>query len=535
MADYFRFDVAFGATATNETPQPTAIHFYFFAMMPGPHRAQLCKAIVSLTPDATAKEVENVVGPIVRSFLDATNPIDDSVDDKHDDDGVTPLMVACDKAQLAVLEYFRESIRSDANLLQLTGAPTDLSSAKCGGNCAVHHAASVGSFVAIDCLGRIQMELSPRSHTEHLLDLLSQKNSNGDTPIMMAAASGQEALIRHFAHKFLNESNTEKDISSEVRRVFQMSNDSGDTVCSLASGFGFHGIVLLLIEPAVNDGFVLVQPSRDDLEKSRAALQRMDALLPMVKKKGSKKEQEDFNAKRSDISRCVEIIEAVLDREAQRQMGALLSEEDTSALMDSRKTSSTKRKAKKKKKGRANTKKSSPKNDDENLDISGESNAVPINIPGQRNKQAWKVSRTQLTDQSQEPEALTSPRVVTLQDGTVISTNRRLLNDIADEDNSVFASKSLGEETNKDSDKSISDMLRDRCSDRGVQAEVEVIMDSLCLDPAMLLLSSHGMALDLSPCQLEAVESILTMQMTAIQEAKTIQDRIRSTSEENST
>ena len=66
-----------------------------------------------------------------------------------------------------------------------------------------------------------------------------------------------------------------------------------------------------------------------------------------------------------------------------------------------------------------------------------------------------------------------------------------------------------------------------------MQAEVEVIMDSLCLDPTMLLLSSHGMALDLSPCQLEAVENILTMQMTAIQEAKTIQARIRSTSEEN--
>ena len=508
--------------------------------MPGPRRAQLCKAIISLAPDATAKEVENVVGPIVRSFLDddavraPTNPIDDNVD-KHDDDGVTPLMVACDKAQLAALEYFRESIRSDANILQLTGAPTDLSSTECGGNCAVHHAASVGSFVAIDCLGRIQMELSPRSHTEHLLDLLSQRNSNGDTPIMMAAASGQEALIRYFVHKFLNESNTEKDISSEIRRVFQMSNDSGDTVCSLASGFGFHGIVLLLIKPAVNDGFVLVKASRDDLEKSRAALQRMDTLLPMVKKKGSKKEQEDFNAKRLDISRCVEIIGAVLDREAQRQMGALLREEGTSVVMDSRKTSSTKRKAKKKKKGRANTKEFLPKNDGENLDTSGVSNAVPINIPGQRNKQAWKVSRTQLTDQSQEPEALSSPRVVTLQDGTVISTNRRLPDDIADGadgDNPVFASKSLGEETNKD--KSISDMLRDRCSDRGVQAEVEVIMDSLCLDPAMLLLSSHGMALDLSPCQLEAIESILTMQMAAIQEAKTIQARIRSTSEENS-
>jgi hypothetical protein len=132
-----------------------------------------------------------------------------------------------------------------------------------------------------------------------------------------------------------------------------------------------------------------------------------------------------------------------------------------------------------------------------------------------------------------EPEMLASPRVVTLQDGTVISTNERTTYDAAGGDNSTFASTSTGEETKKESDKSMNDMLRDRCRERRMQAEVEAIMDSLCLDPTMLLLSSHGMALDLSPCQLEAVESILKMQMTAIQEAKTIQARIRSTSEEN--
>mmetsp|Transcript_6762 Transcript_6762/g.18875 ORF Transcript_6762/g.18875 Transcript_6762/m.18875 type:complete len:513 (+) Transcript_6762:114-1652(+) len=506
---------------------------------PGPHRAQLCKAIASLSPDATAEEVEDVIGPIVRSFLDENGagraPVNNN--NEHDDDGVTPFMVACDKAQLAVLEYFRESIQSNTNILQLAGSPTDSSSAGCGGNCAVHHAASVGSIVAIDCLGRIQMELSPRSHTEHLLDLLSQRNSNGDTPIMMAAASGQETLIRHFVHKLLNESdnvmNTEKDVSSEVRRLFQMSNDSGDTACSLASGFGFHEIILLLIEPAANDDCVVVQASHGDLERSREALRRMDNLLPMVKKKGSKKEQEEFSAKRSDISRCVEIIEAALDREAQKQMGELLGEEDISTVVNSSKTSS-KRKAKKKKKGREITKKFVPKNEDENLDGSEESSAVTNGIKGQTKKQAWKVSRTQLTDQSHESEALSSPRVVTLQDGTVIATNDRTTYDVAVGDSSAFASKSLGEETKKVTDKSISDMLRDRCRERRVQAEVEAIMDSLCLDPTMLLLSSHGMALDLSPCQLEAVESILKMQMTAIGEAKTIQARIRSTSEENS-
>lgn len=495
------------------------------------HRAQLCKVIASLAPDATAENTEDSIGPIVWSFLHENDtdgraqPNPTSKVDEQDDDGVSPLMVACDKAQSAVLEQFRECIQSNIDTLELIGAPMDSSSEKCGGNCAAHHAASVGSIACVECLERIQMDLSPSSQSGHLIDLLSQRNSNGDTPIMMAAASGQESFLGHFVDRLLKGST-----SAEVRRVFQMCNDSGDTACSLASGFGYHAIVRLLIEPLnTNHDFAVVQPSHNEMEKGRAALQRMDNLLPMVKKKGGKKEQDEFSAKRSDIARCVEIIEIALDREAQKQMGELLGEEDISATFDSSKTcSSTKRKTKKKKKGRTNAKKSIPKKD-EKIDHQIKSDTVSDDMNGQTNKQAWKVSRTKPVDQM-----LASPRVVTLQDGTVISTNERTAYDVADGDNSTFASTSpTGEETKKESDKSINDMLRDRCRERRMQAEVGAIMDSLCLDPTMLLLSSHGMALDLSPCQLEAVESILTMQMTAIQEAKTIQARIRSTSEEN--
>lgn len=499
------------------------------------HRAQLCKAIASLAPDATAESIR----PIVRSFLHENDddgraqPNPTSKVDEQDDDGVTPLMVACDKAQSAVLEHFRECIQSNIDALQLIGSPMDSSSEKCGGNCAAHHAASVGSMACVECLERIRMDLSPSSQSGHLIDLLSQRNSNGDTPIMLAAASGRESFLKYFVDRLLKESATDLE---DVRRVFQKCNDTGDTACSLASGFGYHAIVLLLIEPLSNNhDFAVVQPDHNELQKSRAALQRMDNLLPMVKKKGGKKEQDEFSAKRSDIARCVDIIEAALERKAQKQMGELLGEEDISATLDSSKTSSsTKRKAKKKKKGRTNAEKSIP-NKDEKINSQIKSDAVSDDMKGRTKKQAWKVSRTKPVGQfNNEPEMLTSPRVVTLQDGTVISTNERTRYDVVDGDNSAFASTSTGEETKKESDKSINDMLRDRCRERRMQAEVEAIMDSLCLDPTMLLLSSHGMALDLSPCQLEAVESILTMQMTAIHEAKTIQARIRSTSENNS-
>jgi hypothetical protein len=58
-------------------------------------------------------------------------------------------------------------------------------------------------------------------------------------------------------------------------------------------------------------------------------------------------------------------------------------------------------------------------------------------------------------------------------------------------------------------------------------ARIDAVMDSLCLNATMLLLTSHGMAMGLSPSQLDAIESILGTQMGAVHEAKKIQARIR--------
>mmetsp|Transcript_31249 Transcript_31249/g.53374 ORF Transcript_31249/g.53374 Transcript_31249/m.53374 type:complete len:215 (+) Transcript_31249:2-646(+) len=55
---------------------------------------------------------------------------------------------------------------------------------------------------------------------------------------------------------------------------------------------------------------------------------------------------------------------------------------------------------------------------------------------------------------------------------------------------------------------------------------VTAIMESLCLDPSMLLLSPHGMAMEMSPCQLDAIESILKHQLNATKEAQKIQSRL---------
>eukprot|EP00957_Ditylum_brightwellii_P068454 5197268-Ditylum_brightwellii.AAC.1 len=59
-----------------------------------------------------------------------------------------------------------------------------------------------------------------------------------------------------------------------------------------------------------------------------------------------------------------------------------------------------------------------------------------------------------------------------------------------------------------------------------MNAESEAVMDSLCLDASMLLYTPHGMAMNLSPCQLDAVEVVLKKQLEAVEEGKRIQRRV---------
>jgi hypothetical protein len=57
-------------------------------------------------------------------------------------------------------------------------------------------------------------------------------------------------------------------------------------------------------------------------------------------------------------------------------------------------------------------------------------------------------------------------------------------------------------------------------------------MDALCLDASMLLLSPHSLAMNLSPCQLEAVETVLKNQLDAVSQAKNIHSRLMAENEE---
>mmetsp|Transcript_19377 Transcript_19377/g.24410 ORF Transcript_19377/g.24410 Transcript_19377/m.24410 type:complete len:140 (+) Transcript_19377:3-422(+) len=60
------------------------------------------------------------------------------------------------------------------------------------------------------------------------------------------------------------------------------------------------------------------------------------------------------------------------------------------------------------------------------------------------------------------------------------------------------------------------------------RAKLEAVMESLCLDASMLLLSPHGMAMELSPSQLDVIEDVLHQQLGAVAEARQIHHRLMS-------
>mmetsp|Transcript_9642 Transcript_9642/g.20441 ORF Transcript_9642/g.20441 Transcript_9642/m.20441 type:complete len:254 (+) Transcript_9642:1-762(+) len=251
----------------------------------------------------------------------------------------------------------------------------------------------------------------------------------------------------------------------------------------------------------------------------------MDSLMPMVKKKGNQKEQEDFITRRQDTQRCIDILELACDRLSQRSMSELLLGTTNATTTEPAKKNKKKQRRKRDKRN-CQKKKCTPAiaAPVDNEDQAGHTAAT--NDASQTGN-SWRNSdrERQFQKHSSEPEALTSPRVVTLQDGTVISTSERT-SYVAEQEDSLPLSSEKSNIT-VHSGKSIDDMLRDRCRERHVQSGVEAVMDSLCLETSMLLLPSHGMALELSPCQLDAVESILNTQLRAAKEAKEIQARIR--------
>jgi hypothetical protein len=300
---------------------------------------------------------------------------------------------------------------------------------------------------------------------ESILSLASTRNSHGDTPLMMAAANGHLDFLRTF-HKL---SVQEADLKN-VQNILLAKNDSNDSCLSLASCHGHPAVVEFLLG--------LVPIETELLQTCRLRCERMDSALR------SNPELMKQNRSRLDsVRQCVDKLEATLSRHAEETASKLLAEGETLPK------ESIKPKKKKKQTRTSNQDQEQPKKD--------------------------STANSSSFDTSDKDDAM---RLTTLADGTVAV----VVHGEEPERPNLRLPASINMQ-----DPSVEVMFRRRFE--GASAKVGAVMDALCLDVSMLLYTPHGMALNLSPSQLEAVQAVLENQLVFVQEARKIQNRMHGT------
>jgi hypothetical protein len=256
-----------------------------------------------------------------------------------------------------------------------------------------------------------------------------------------------------------------------VQNMLLAKNDSNDSCLSLASCHGHPAVVEFLLG--------LVPIETELLQTCRLRCERMDSALR------SNPELMKQNRSRLDsVRQCVDKVEATLSRQAEETASKLLAEGET--LPKER----IKPKKKKKQTRRSKQDQEQPKKDSSTANSSS-------------------------FDTSDKDDAM---RLTTLADGTVAV----VVHGEEPERPNLRLPASINMQ-----DPSVKEMFRRRFE--GASAKVEAVMDALCLDVSMLLYTPHGMALNLSPSQLDAVQAVLENQLVFVQEARKIQNRMHGT------
>ncbi|KAL7470506.1 hypothetical protein ACHAXS_010744 [Conticribra weissflogii] len=535
-------------------------------------------------------------------------------------------------------------------LVEVWGHPTETSSLSEGGNSPSHHALMVGFHDGIailekfweciaeseakhilsnstsDCTSLVSNEKSeifadentrspktkpyrfpyreghlPRSSFERYFCLISQRNRNRDTPIMMACVSGHESSLHFILSRMVSLAWVGSEISSHgevinmkwraLQQLFAMENADNVTSLKLACGHGHVSTVKFLIQshhlynshsaPSVkvenpanidngdscsgleahgeqNERTIVMKPlvivKYGDIEFCKSAIKSIyEGLKKIATKNIAQVHLEEYTKRRKQILSCL----AMLDVEISRIVTIAASEilNDADELDNTVCEANARKKRNKKKRGKRKNKHSSTIHPVFSVD----SKFLEPGEDAGRNKssKAWAQHRDlEMIDVSSTP-------FITLEDGRLISrsqlkSNALSIPDIADccevaetpipaepvpeSIQSILESRYRQQKNLQTATKSgLSDLGNNKSDSHRMRSgneensetctslepgSIEAKMESLCLDPSMLLLSPHGMAMGMSPCQLDAIESILKHQLIATNEARRIQDRL---------
>ena len=503
-------------------------------------REEACLKIAKLCtkPDLSNDDLVEQLDSIFERVLSSSSSSTKRSEQHHDDDkgsnnendlqvsdggrrsGITPLIIACDKGNKRCLGYlidkfvtYSSSSSSDAkasadtdsksrqenpNCVELIGDPVSDISDDVNRNSAIHHAAMAGFHESIQLLHRM---MPPSNGYDEVVQspyrtLGCIRNSHGDTPLMMAASGGHVSFIKRWQELATAQGMTVE----EVRKILCYNNDSDDTCLSLACYNGHHNVVECLLSPYCD-----IPIDSDQVTKCKLSYQEMGAAL---KSQPSlmKQHKGQFDA----VRRCIDAIEETQRRKAEEMANELLAQEatPTNTLSSSGTRNKRKGSSKKKKKQQAKNKSGSVTEDVQPVETADET-----------------------TDDQVAEDDKDGVQLTTLSDGTVaVRVQGEELGIDHGQTGSDAIVPILRAQAQEQQQPSVNDMFRRRFEEgtrnHGIDAEIDSVMDALCLDLSMLLYTPHGMALNLSPSQLDAIHSILEKQMMAVQEARNIQSRM---------
>jgi ankyrin repeat protein len=525
---------------------------------------RICQQIFALPPNCPRAQVHTALDPLLEvDFSDTEDDIqrmfhdkdiiEKSFSDEHTisseftsntpPENITPLMVACDKGNQACLDYIYEkhlSVEKTKDPVRLRRAKTRKFRSLLGNplvdasvqnhNTAMHHAATAGCWTAIKTLHQIQKlllmqdeshERGEREHTENMgtaknpLDALdsiflrlgSVRNAHNDTPLMMATQSSH-------SHKFVKTwyeltwkeqqaINTDNPQLAEmiIRNVLEAQNDSNDTCLSLACSHGQIDLVRFLVgmDDTQEEGGNACANSRvnvttEEVSKCQSSLQRMEQAL-----KSNPSLKEEYQRQCDNVKASLGLLESYLAHVSEQATLELLQEEE----FENNDTSSgssyaSKAKRKIKKKNAFKGKKTMP------------SSSKPLEGAEKSNTDAAKSINA-------EEQGAT---LTTLPDG-------KLAVRVKGHEDPLPSAKAMLGPIPRSEASGASEMFRERF--KGISSEVDSVMSALCLDVKCLLYSDHGMALNLSPAQLDSVQQILEKQLMSVQKAREIQQRMHET------
>jgi Ankyrin repeats (3 copies) len=348
----------------------------------------------------------------------------------------------------------------------LWGRADDHSSQQNASNTALHHAAASGCIEAIDALGAMGSLLG---------NLVKQTNQHGDTPIMMACTYNRVGFLKKLKEKLGDD---------KFAEALNVRNASDDTPLSLAFGHGHTQVVTLLLVSGVEVSYEAVQNCKNMLSQMHTNLQKAGVASAKVI------EDRTFNVKR-----CLVMLEVALAQKVRDSMDQLIQAE----------TQEEEHRNKLKRPSKTGRKPDSKNGQNNQLEHS-------IELP----TKAWANQ-----ERGCPPfEIVTQPKFRTLPDGSVVKNVPGV------ESLDVMIERPISIELPQAAT-SVDEMLRQLLREpKNHNTSIDAMMDSLCLDASMLLLSPHGMAMNLSPSQLETIDSILRQQIKSVQGAKEIQARL---------